>query len=149
MGGFNSPIIGTNSGVISLINLNYYEWLMKNDKMQFDFKKYEENKNKTESHTNNELFFNENEINYDNYYHEGTILFAPTSKFIQSTDSYNTTELIGVDWNIGWTDRIIWTKNNWSKDEEKEYFKQMSYDSNNLIKLSENRPVFSQFSISY
>lgn len=43
----------------------------------------------------------------------------------------------------GWTDRIIFA----TKSEH--FLKQRSYDSNNNLKISDHRPVFGQFELSY
>ncbi len=68
---------------------------------------------------------------------EGEICFAPTYKALKYQDGYNWTRI------PGWTDRILY----YSKEESA--LVQYSYDSNNLLKLSDHRPVFSQFEFNY
>jgi hypothetical protein len=68
---------------------------------------------------------------------EGEILFPPTYKLLKHDDAYNTTRI------PSWTDRILY----YSK--ESEAMTQYSYDCNNLLKLSDHRPVFSQFEFHY
>ena len=62
-------------------------------------------------------------------YNEGSINFAPTFKFERGTDLYNKKR------ESSWTDRILFRSNNG-------LLKQVNYDSNNLLKLSDHRPVF-------
>ena len=68
---------------------------------------------------------------------EGPIYFAPTYKLNKGVDSYNVSHRIP-----GWTDRIIYSSRNLC-------LSQKSYDSNNLLKQSDHRPVFSQFELHY
>uniref|UniRef100_A0A7S3IHA1 Inositol polyphosphate-related phosphatase domain-containing protein n=1 Tax=Strombidium inclinatum TaxID=197538 RepID=A0A7S3IHA1_9SPIT len=69
-------------------------------------------------------------------YQEGPIHFAPTFKFSAGTQKFNTKR------EPSWTDRIIFR----SKDR---LLKQISYDSNNEVTLSDHRPVFSQFLLKF
>lgn len=64
---------------------------------------------------------------------EGEILFPPTYKLLKHDDAYNTSRI------PSWTDRILY----YSKIDDA--LKQYSYDANNLLKISDHRPVFSQF----
>ncbi len=68
---------------------------------------------------------------------EGEILFPPTYKLLKFDDAYNTTRI------PSWTDRILY----YSKEEEA--LEQFSYDCNNILKLSDHRPVFSQFEFHF
>lgn len=52
-------------------------------------------------------------------------------------DAYNTTRI------PSWTDRILY----YSKEEDA--LEQFSYDCNNILKLSDHRPVFSQFQFHF
>ena len=155
LGGFNTPIIGSATGVNSLIASNMFEPLKKNDKMYLEFRNYA----KTSLICNSSEF---KKISYDeclkfeqnsilNPYHEGEIMFAPTYCIIPFTDLYDTSYKSKDDVSYwGWTDRILWTINQGKEMKKKQDFlKQISYDSNNLIKSSQNRPVFSQFLINF
>ena len=62
-------------------------------------------------------------------YSEGPINFAPTFKFKAKTDNYNFKR------EPSWTDRILYRSNN-------KILKLMNYDSNNLVNMSDHRPVF-------
>jgi hypothetical protein len=62
---------------------------------------------------------------------EGPILFAPTYKLKQGTDIYKVPARIP-----SWTDRVLFASRS-------DYLSQKSYDSNNLLKQSDHRPVFS------
>lgn len=64
-------------------------------------------------------------------YSEGNIHFAPTYKVKNKTDTYNNSKR-----SQAWTDRIFFRSNDG-------ILKLMNYDSNNLVKLSDHRPVFS------
>jgi len=68
---------------------------------------------------------------------EGPIHFAPTYKLKQGTDMYNASARIP-----SWTDRVLFASRS-------DYLTQKSYDSNNLLKHSDHRPVFSQFELRY
>ena len=61
---------------------------------------------------------------------EGDIEFAPTYKLIPNKDKYDSKRI------SGWTDRILYKG-----------LTQKSYDSINKIKISDHRPVFSQFEL--
>ena len=65
-------------------------------------------------------------------------MFAPTYKLMKFADEYASTERIP-----GWTDRIL----HFSKPENS--LQQQSYDSNTVLKLSDHRPVFSQFEFKF
>ncbi len=69
---------------------------------------------------------------------EGPIMFAPTYKLKKFADEYVFTERIP-----GWTDRIL----HFSRPENS--LQQQSYDSNTVLKLSDHRPVFSQFDLKF
>ena len=62
-------------------------------------------------------------------YLEGEINFAPTFKYIRETTLYNTKR------NPSWTDRILYRCN-------QRLLEQVNYESNNLIQISDHRPVF-------
>ena len=151
MGWFNAPIQGSTSGVRSLVDSNLYGWLMANDKMYIDSRQLSiENQIKLQI-TDQKYDINNKEFKMKLFgrFYEGSIQFAPTNQLIPFSDSYN----YFWDWEdvnkLGWTDRIIWTNKDINESKEQVNFKQISYDSNNLIKWTENRPVFSQFSIHY
>jgi hypothetical protein len=67
-------------------------------------------------------------------FQEGPLLFAPTYK-----RKPGKLQEISTKKNPSWTDRILYSK---APDCQLE---QKSYDSNNLVTLSDHRPVFSQF----
>lgn len=67
---------------------------------------------------------------------EGAITFAPTFKLNAGTDTYTLKKSSRVP---SYTDRILY------KCKDEGTLKQLSYDSNNLLKCSDHRPVFAQF----
>ena len=69
-------------------------------------------------------------------YQEGPIYFAPTFKFNAGTTLYKKSR------QPSWTDRIIFRSNDG-------ILTQINYDSNNLVTLSDHRPVFSQFKLAF
>ena len=69
-------------------------------------------------------------------YSEGKINFAPTFKIEKGTDIYSKKR------SSAWTDRVIYRSN-------QRILKQFNYDSNNLVKLSDHRPVFAQFMLKF
>ena len=72
-----------------------------------------------------------------NDFKEGIIEFAPTYKYVNKTDDFDTRKR-----NPAWWDRVLYKWRN-------ENLTQASYDSNNNIKISDHRPVFSQFEIKF
>ena len=70
-------------------------------------------------------------------FEEGEIYFAPTYKLAKNQDKYDLSHRIP-----GWTDRIIYRSTN-------NILKLKSYDSNNLMKSSDHRPVFAQFELQF
>lgn len=70
---------------------------------------------------------------------EGPIKFAPTYKRKVGVNNE-----ISLKRNPSWTDRILYKFNAETCD-----LTQKSYDSNNLLTLSDHRPVFSQFVLRY
>ncbi len=66
---------------------------------------------------------------------EGEIRFAPTFKFDVAADNYLWTESRIPSY----TDRVLY------KNRQKGVLRLESYDSNNLLKSSDHRPVFAQF----
>ena len=72
-------------------------------------------------------------------FNEGKIMFAPTYKR-QPGSNKN----VSLKRNPSWTDRILFKHN-----AETCQLVQKSYDSNNLVTLSDHRPVFSQFVLQY
>jgi len=70
---------------------------------------------------------------------EGHIKFAPTYKRKAGTNNE-----VSLKRNPSWTDRILYKFNAQNCD-----LIQKSYDSNNLLTLSDHRPVFSQFVLRY
>jgi len=69
-------------------------------------------------------------------FQEGDVEFAPTFKRLFNSFDYNAKRI------PSWTDRIIFYKTN-------DNLIQKSYDSNNLIGMSDHKPVFSQFLLKY
>lgn len=81
---------------------------------------------------NNAIFYN---------FQEGNIeYFAPTFKITPGSDKFGNKRV------PSWTDRIIY-RTSQSKDEQ-DCLTLVNYDSNNLIKFSDHRPVFAQFLLS-
>lgn len=70
---------------------------------------------------------------------EGKIKFAPTYKRKPGINNE-----ISVKRNPSWTDRILF-----QFDSANCNLMQKSYDSNNLVTLSDHRPVFSQFLLNF
>lgn len=70
---------------------------------------------------------------------EGSVQFAPTYK-----RKPNCNDKISTKRNPSWTDRILF-----KYDASKCELMQKSYDSNNLVSMSDHRPVFSQFLLKY
>lgn len=155
MGGFNTPIEGSAEGVNALITSNLHEPLKKNDKMYLQFRNYAKSINKDDIELMNDIAYDNShtfvENNLLSSYHEGEIMFGPTFKTVPFTDAYDTTVKMPKEFaSSGWTDRIIWTtKPKDSFTRNLEFIKQISYDSNNLLKSSQYRPVFSQFTIKF
>jgi hypothetical protein len=70
---------------------------------------------------------------------EGSICdFFPTFKIYNNEDRFNLKRV------PSYTDRIIYKSGNMPNTMEP-YLKLMNYDSNNLVKFSDHRPVFAQF----
>lgn len=69
-------------------------------------------------------------------YQEGPIYFAPTFKLQKNSDQYKRKR------QPGWTDRILFRSNN-------SLLKLVNYDSNNLVRISDHRPVFAQFMLHF
>ena len=65
-------------------------------------------------------------------YDEGQINFAPTYKINKGTNVYSSKR------NPAWTDRILFRSN-------QGILKQVNYESHNLVRESDHRPVFAQF----
>lgn len=85
---------------------------------------------------NNDQFAFEKKVgNVAYHFEEGEINFAPTYKVKKGEDCYKISRI------PGWTDRIIFFR------QKPELLVQKSYDSNNDVKLSDHRPVFSQFEL--
>lgn len=156
MGGFNTPIVGSARGVNAMILSNMFESLKRNDKMYLEFQNYLSDVVLNNSSDQRKLSYDEcrsfEQSSILNPYHEGEIMFAPTFKVTPFTDIYDTSIQNSKDdssyW--GWTDRIMFTINEGQEFKRKvEFLKQISYDSNNLIKSSQYRPVFSQFLINF
>lgn len=63
--------------------------------------------------------------------------FAPTYKYVNKTDEFDMRKRTPA-----WCDRVLYKcrTNNLA---------QLSYDSNNNIKISDHRPVFSQFEVKF
>ncbi len=66
---------------------------------------------------------------------EGKVEFAPTYRFHPGTDAY----AMGKDRIPSYTDRVLFS----AKDRQSLLL--VNYDSNNLVKFSDHRPVFAQF----
>ena len=70
-------------------------------------------------------------------FEEGHIAFAPTFKRKPFDNSS-----FGLKRNPSWTDRILYYC---GSNEETSRLQLKSYDSNNMLDLSDHRPVFAQF----
>ncbi len=71
------------------------------------------------------------------FFNEGQIAFAPTFK----RKPYDNASF-KMKRNPAWTDRILYHSN---CGEEESDLELKGYDSNNLVSLSDHRPVFAQF----
>lgn len=120
LGDYNYRINGSAGAITHAMSRNMYEVLLNNDQLAFEHK-----------------------VGHIGWgFKEGIIEFAPTYKLTKNEDSYNISERLP-----GWTDRILYYT---AKDiEGKEILVQKSYDSNNLLKISDHRPVFSQFELRF
>jgi hypothetical protein len=67
---------------------------------------------------------------------EGEINFAPSYKLMKDSDKYS------IKRTQSWTDRIMFRSNN-------NILHLMNYESNNLVKVSDHRPVFAQFILKF
>ncbi len=85
----------------------------------------------------NNWIFNLNRSIIPNDFIEGLIEFAPTYKYINKSDELNVKKR-----NPAWWDRVLYKWRN-------NILSQHSYDSNNTIKISDHRPVFSQFEVKF
>jgi len=75
-------------------------------------------------------------------FREGNISFAPTFKFrLKDTeeDGFQDYKLKRMP---SWTDRILYRSNDGQ-------LIQVNYDANNLLKISDHRPVFAQFVLAF
>ena len=75
-------------------------------------------------------------------YREGAIRFAPTFKLNYKTMDENGFQDYKLSRMPSWTDRILYRSNN-------DVLIQVNYDSNNMVKVSDHRPVFAQFVLSF
>jgi len=70
-------------------------------------------------------------------FEEMKITFAPTYKFDVGTDQYDSSKKQRVP---SWTDRVLWKRD--------DFVRGLAYDSVDLLKVSDHRPVVSQFEVS-
>lgn len=90
-------------------------------------------------HSNDQLFFEMKIGRVGVGFKEGKIRFAPTYKRIRgSNEGYKLKRI------PSWTDRIVYQHN-----AESCVFLQKSYDAQNLVTMSDHRPVFSQFLLTF
>ena len=76
--------------------------------------------------------------NIPKFFQEGKIEFAPTFK----RKAYDNSSF-GLKRNPAWTDRILYFCS--QNDENNTRLRLKGYDSNNLVDISDHRPVFAQF----
>lgn len=78
---------------------------------------------------------------YYNFKEGEAALFAPTFKLIPGTNTLNMNHRTP-----GWTDRIFYRSRNLGySDDHGDVLTLVNYDSNNLVTMSDHRPVFAQF----
>ncbi|CDW74384.1 endonuclease exonuclease phosphatase family protein [Stylonychia lemnae] len=123
LGDFNYRINGVAGAIKVAMEKNMYEVLINNDQFGFE-------------HKIGRIAWN---------FKEGQIEFAPTYKLKKHQDLYDMTHRLP-----GWTDRIIYsTQKVCNNSKEVDVLVQKSYDSNNNLKISDHRPVFSQFEMNF
>eukprot|EP00347_Sterkiella_histriomuscorum_P015202 403357925 len=120
LGDYNYRINGVVGAITHAIKRDMYEVLLYNDQFGFEHKI--------------------GRIGWG--FKEGEIQFAPTYKLFKGKDAYNTKERLP-----GWTDRIIYKSRQTSTN--KDVLVQKSYDSNINLRISDHRPVFSQFELNF
>ena len=78
---------------------------------------------------------------------EGEIYFRPTFKYWNNTSNFQYIDTHDIDQAPAWTDRILYKK----KEVSKNYLdvKQDKYDSMHNIEMSDHKPVFSYFTLSF
>ena len=89
---------------------------------------------------NDQLFIERQLGNIPQYFREGKIEFAPTFKRKAGDNN-----AYGMKRNPSWTDRILFSCSCDHKDRDTCRLEQKSYDSNNLVTISDHRPVHAQF----
>ena len=72
-----------------------------------------------------------------NHFHELEINFAPTYKYDKGTDNYSNPTSESKKREPAWCDRILWRGN----------CRPLCYNSCNLVRLSDHKPVFSFIAI--
>ena len=78
---------------------------------------------------------------------EGEIYFRPTFKYWNNTSNFQYIDTHDIDQAPAWTDRVLYKKKQISKN----YLdvKQDKYDSMHNIEMSDHKPVFSYFTLSF
>ena len=78
---------------------------------------------------------------------EGEIYFRPTFKYLNNTSNFQYIDTHDIDQAPAWTDRILYKK----KEVSKNYLdvKQDKYDSMHNIEMSDHKPVYSYFTLSF
>ena len=115
VGDLNYRVDGFKESIVQAMSADKYELLLPQD----------------------QLFIEQELGNVTNMLKEGKIEFAPTFKRKQFDNN-----AFGMKRNPSWTDRILYHCNTLDTEDR---LKLKSYDSNNLVMLSDHRPVFAQF----
>ena len=78
---------------------------------------------------------------------EGTISFRPTFKYWNNTSKFQYLDTHDIDQAPAWTDRILYKKNETGNNILD--VKQDKYDSMHYIEMSDHKPVYSYFTLSF
>ena len=101
------------------------------------------------------LFLNYDQLKYEknikrlnmNGFKEGEINFKPTFKYWNNTNNYQYIDTHKIDQAPAWTDRILYKKNETCKNILD--VRQDKYDSMQDIIMSDHKPVYSYFTLSF
>jgi len=80
-------------------------------------------------------------------FHEGEIYFKPTFKYWNNTSNFQYIDTHDIDQAPAWTDRILYKKNETGNNVLD--VKQEKYDSMHYIEMSDHKPVYSYFTLSF
>ena len=101
------------------------------------------------------MFLNYDQLTYENNvsrlnlygFKEGKIFFRPTFKYWNNTSNFQYIDTHKIDQIPGWTDRILYKKK--EEDSNSLTIKQEKYDSMHDIEMSDHKPVFAYFELTF